>query len=82
MPTYEYVCEACGYKFEKFQQMNDKPLGECPKCGKTLKRLISGGMGVIISNGKNSYSPSGGTCCGRTERCNTSPCSDDGICKR
>ncbi len=82
MPIYEYVCEFCGRKFEKFQRMNDKPLRDCPKCGKGVKRLISGGMGVIISGGKDNSLFSGGTCCGLPERCDTPPCSDDGVCKR
>ena len=33
MPTYEYRC-ADGHHFERFQQMSDEPLSECPKCGK------------------------------------------------
>jgi len=82
MPTYEYICETCGYKFEKFQQMNDKPLEKCPRCGMRVIKLISGGMGVIISGGKNRYPSLGRTCCGRSERCDTPPCSDDGVCKR
>ena len=44
MPTYDYLCESCGYKFEKFQKMNDDPLKKCPKCGKEVKRLIGTGM--------------------------------------
>ena len=32
MPTYEYKCDACGYTFEKFQNMTDKPIKSCPKC--------------------------------------------------
>ena len=89
MPTYDYLCESCGYKFEKFQKMNDDPLKECPKCGKVVKRLIGTGMGIIFK-GKGFYAtdymnngPSlGGTCCGRAERCEKPPCSDDGVCKR
>jgi len=88
MPTYEYLCESCGYKFEKFQKMSDEPLKECPKCGKVVKRLIGAGMGVIFKR-KGSYVTdyrsnfsSGKTCCGRTERCDKPPCSDDGVCKR
>lgn len=53
MPTYEYQCKDCGYKFEKFQNMSDKPLKECPKCGKGVKRLIGTGTGVIFK-GKDS----------------------------
>jgi len=48
MSTYEYVCESCGYRFEKFQNMNDEPVKKCPKCGKNVKRLIGTGMDVIF----------------------------------
>ena len=49
MPTYEYACPKCGYEFEQFQSMNDKPLTKCPKCGKPgVKRLIGGGAGLIF----------------------------------
>jgi len=48
MPTYEYECRACGHKFEHFQSMRDKPLNKCPECKGKVKRLISGGAGVIF----------------------------------
>ncbi len=48
MPTYEYVCRICGHQFEEFQSMTEKPLEDCPKCKGELKRLISGGAGVIF----------------------------------
>ncbi|MFA4889254.1 MAG: FmdB family zinc ribbon protein [Candidatus Omnitrophota bacterium] len=48
MPTYEYECNSCGYKFEKFQQMSDKHLEKCPKCQKKVRRLISSGGGIIF----------------------------------
>ena len=49
MPTYEYACTKCGHQFEQFQSMRDEPLKKCPKCGKVgLKRLISGGSGLIF----------------------------------
>ncbi|MCM8818865.1 MAG: zinc ribbon domain-containing protein, partial [Candidatus Omnitrophica bacterium] len=32
MPTYEYECRKCGYKFEKFQKMTEDPLEVCPEC--------------------------------------------------
>lgn len=49
MPTYEYQCNNCGYVFEAFQSIKDNPLKKCPRCGKdTLKRLISGGAGLIF----------------------------------
>jgi putative FmdB family regulatory protein len=45
MLKYEYLCESCGYEFEKFQNMNNEPLKKCPKCGKKVNRLIGAGMG-------------------------------------
>jgi len=49
MPTYEYVCENCGYKFEQFQSITAGPLRRCPKCKTSrLKRLIGSGSGIIF----------------------------------
>jgi len=48
MPTYEYECEKCGNKFEKFQNMTDNPLKKCPKCNGPVKRLIGRGAGIIF----------------------------------
>jgi len=47
MPTYEYRCENCGYWFDKFQQMTDIPIKNCPKCNGTVYRLIGKGACVI-----------------------------------
>ena len=63
MPTYEYLCEKCGKKFEAFQSMRDEAFRECPKdlCqmpkwghGK-VKRLLGTGAGVIFK-GSGFYS--------------------------
>jgi putative FmdB family regulatory protein len=49
MPTYEYLCDNCGYEFEKFQSITAKVLRTCPKCKKNhLKRLIGAGGGLIF----------------------------------
>jgi len=49
MPTYEYICESCGYEFERFQSIATRPIRKCPNCGKgSLKRLIGAGSGVIF----------------------------------
>lgn len=48
MPTYEYECTACKHTFEEFQKITDKPLTECPRCGGKVRRLISGGAGLIF----------------------------------
>ncbi|MDR2576316.1 MAG: zinc ribbon domain-containing protein [Treponema sp.] len=48
MPTYEYECKKCSYRFEVFQSMSDEPVKKCPECGKEVRRLVSGGVGVIF----------------------------------
>ena len=54
MPTYEYKCNKCEEAFEYFQKISDSPLRECPVCGGELKRIISGGAGIIFK-GKGFY---------------------------
>jgi putative FmdB family regulatory protein len=46
MPTYEYVRED-GSSFEIIQKFSDEPLTTCPDTGQPVKRIISGGSGVI-----------------------------------
>jgi putative FmdB family regulatory protein len=46
MPTYEYKRED-GSTFEMIQGMNDTPLTSCPTTGQPVKRIISGGGGVV-----------------------------------
>ena len=49
MPTYDYLCENCGHKFEHFQSITAKQLCKCPECSKNkLKRLIGSGAGIIF----------------------------------
>jgi putative FmdB family regulatory protein len=48
MPTYEYKCDRCDYRFEAFQSMTAEPLSECPECGGKTRRLISPGAGFIF----------------------------------
>lgn len=40
MPTYEYLCRACGHRFETWQHMSDEPLKVCPKCGAEIHRVL------------------------------------------
>src|SRR5512142_354119 len=56
MPTYEYVCEKCGHRFDKFQPISAAPLAICPEdlCGRKrwgkgkVKRVIGAGGGLIF----------------------------------
>ena len=49
MPTYDYVCEACGHELEIFHSMSDAPKRKCPACGKLkLARQIGTGGGLIF----------------------------------
>lgn len=83
MPTYEYICENCASKFEKFQNISDDPMVTCPQCQGKLKRLINGGSGFIMRGNKStmrdcagscSFEEAGITCCGASNRCGESNC--------
>lgn len=74
MPTYEYICENCGYEFEQFQSMKAKSLRKCPKCSKNkLKRLIGAGAGVIFKGSgfyETDYRSEGYKKAKESEKCN------------
>ena len=46
MPTYKYKRED-GTTFEVRQSIKDDALEECPETGQKVKRVISGGGGVV-----------------------------------
>ncbi len=49
MPTYDYVCGACGHELEIFQSMSESPKRKCPECGGLqLERQIGMGAGVLF----------------------------------
>ena len=48
MPTYEYECQSCGHRFEKFQSMTDEPAKRCPECRCKVKRLFGTGSGILF----------------------------------
>ncbi|NQT96743.1 MAG: zinc ribbon domain-containing protein [Candidatus Marinimicrobia bacterium] len=65
MPTYDYRCTVCGNQFEHFQSMFDELLSSCPRCNSAVRRVISGGTGLIfkgsgfyITDYKNNKNPS------------------------
>ena len=48
MPTYNYYCSDCDFHFSYFQKMSESPISNCEKCGGKVKRLITGGTGLIF----------------------------------
>jgi len=48
MPTYEYECEKCGHHFDVFQTMTEPAKKRCPKCKGKVRRLVSGGAGIVF----------------------------------
>ncbi|MEE9553051.1 MAG: zinc ribbon domain-containing protein [candidate division Zixibacteria bacterium] len=48
MPTYEFNCGSCGNVFEKFLPITSGSAYDCPNCGSSAKKKISGGIGLIF----------------------------------
>lgn len=49
MPTYDYVCDACGHVWEEFQSITSEPTSKCPECNKKkARRRIGPGAGIIF----------------------------------
>lgn len=78
MPLYEYQCKGCGKTVELLRTMEeiDKP-ARCSECGGRMGRILSVAGGIRMGTGR----APGTTCCGRSERCDSPPCSD-GSCYR
>ncbi len=55
MPTYDYVCDACGHKFEHFQSISDPLLKKCPECGKLKLRRLFGTGAAVVFKGSGFY---------------------------
>jgi putative FmdB family regulatory protein len=55
MPTYEYECDACGNRMEKFQRITDEPDKQCPACKKDSLRRLFGTGAAIVFKGSGFY---------------------------
>jgi putative FmdB family regulatory protein len=78
MPVYDFRCQECG-KVSEFllssSSENKKPV--CQRCGsQNMKRLMPAPS--LLRNPISSST----TCCGRTERCETPPCSSGEKCRK
>src|SRR5215472_3542309 len=67
MPTYEYLCQSCGARFEAWQKMSDDPIDTCPTCGNHVRRiifpvgLVFKGSGFYINDTRSAATPATST---------------------
>src|SRR5512138_2521709 len=48
MPTYDYLCDNCGYSFERMQRFSEEPIKECPECHQLKVRRVIHPTGIIF----------------------------------
>ena len=82
MPIFDFKCRNCGKVSEIIIRKADEEV-TCPECGnRKMEKLIASSYTVRQSDSLSRNSPKSGTCCGRSERCETPPCSSEGKCRR
>lgn len=63
MPTYEYECGSCRYRFDLRQGFDDEPEAECPQCNERARRIfhpapiIYKGSGFYITDSRKKSEP-------------------------
>jgi putative FmdB family regulatory protein len=75
MPTYEYECQKCEHRFERFQSITAAPVQRCPQCKGKVKRLLGTGAGVIFKGSgfyQTDYRSEGYKKAAKTESSNSS----------
>ena len=49
MPTYDYICDACGHEFEAYESIKADPQTVCPSCHDAkLRRKIGPGAAILF----------------------------------
>jgi putative FmdB family regulatory protein len=49
MPTYDYICDACGNEFEAYESIKADPQTVCPECHEAkLRRKIGPGAAILF----------------------------------
>jgi putative FmdB family regulatory protein len=76
MPLYDYRCTECKQVSEILINSVSTQTVRCPECGsQNMEKLISASYMI-----KMDRSVPGATCCGRSERCGSPPCSSGNTC--
>jgi putative FmdB family regulatory protein len=68
MPTYEYECGSCRYRFDLKQGFDDEPVATCPQCEQRARRVFhpapviykTSGFYITDSRQKNNPAPAVG----------------------
>ena len=47
MPTYQYLCTACGHEFEVVQSFSDDALTSCEKCQGQVRKVYNS-VGIVF----------------------------------
>ena len=55
MPTYDYLCDACGHEFELFQSISEPVKRKCPECKKPKLRRLFGTGAAVVFKGSGFY---------------------------
>lgn len=55
MPTYDYICEACGHHWELFQRITEDPIKKCPACNKRKAARQFGTGAAVMFKGSGFY---------------------------
>ncbi len=55
MPTYDYLCDACGHEFELFQSISEAVKRKCPECKKPKLRRLFGTGAAVVFKGSGFY---------------------------
>jgi putative FmdB family regulatory protein len=49
MPTYDYICDACGHEFEAYESIKSESQRTCPVCKENkLRRKIGAGAAILF----------------------------------
>ncbi|MGA0866501.1 MAG: FmdB family zinc ribbon protein [Candidatus Nanopelagicaceae bacterium] len=47
MPTYQYLCTACGHEFEVVQSFSDDAISTCEKCPGAVRKVYNS-VGIVF----------------------------------